>query len=141
VGVTGTAGDGVELGLDDLGGRWWPVVRASGGRVASVRLLKVSAGGPEAPAEALLSPGGGGVLVRGLLPALQGDCAGLVKVFEPCLEVTDLVVEAAALGVDEACEPALGVGCGGRGSGQGAAGLVSLDPDAGGRGLFDLREP
>lgn len=110
-----------------------------GGRV---RLLEAAAGDTlEGPTEALLIPGGGGVLAGRLLPPPRSGDAALVENFEGRLEAVGLPVEPAALGGDEGCEPIFGGRGGAGGLGQVTAGVAPPHPPAGGRGLLDPGEP
>lgn len=63
------------------------------GPVRAVGLLEAPPSGLEGPAETLLSPGSGGVLAGGLVPALVGGRHLPVESLERGPELADLLVE------------------------------------------------
>ncbi|MHB1928176.1 MAG: hypothetical protein ACYDEN_04720 [Acidimicrobiales bacterium] len=104
-------------------------------------MFEALSGDLEGSAEALLAPGGGGVLGGGLLPALFGDGSPSVEVVERGPEAPDLLFEPAAFGGDEAPELVFG-GCdGGGGGGQAAPGVAAFPPSASSGGVLELAEP
>jgi len=139
----GLAGCFRRLGVEDVLGGGLPAAgRATAwdGPYWSVGLLQAPPGDLENSAEAPLTLGGGGVLAGGVLPTLPGGGGLPVEVLDHGPEASDLLLEPAALSVDEACEPVLGVGCGGGGLGQIAVGLAAFPPPAVGGDVSELVE-
>jgi hypothetical protein len=97
-------------------------------------------GGLEGPAETLLSPGGGGVLAGGLLPAPPGGGRVPIKTLERGVETAELLAESSSFGGDQARRPVLGSRGGGGSGGQVATGLAAFLPPAGASGMLELAE-